>query len=291
MIPAAVALAVGTVSIWLARARKRCKPEDVPSNAPPFPPKQGEFDVIFLGTGASTGVPTITHIIQGTDGKGKACEVCQDALNSGSRNRRNNVSILVRFCDFDGSTKHLMVDAGKTMRTAVIESFPKFGVRDIDALLLTHGHADAVLGLDDLRDLQVLEDVVEDGKFLGYRTLTGAPLKVVSNKATLDTAKSIFPYLAGGVEMVKPNVMRRRVACLEWVEVEDKAMLCEETAGMPVRVFPVFHGSNYISLGFAFGRCETFGKGKWHVGLDPDALALPMFAHQSQVAWQIGLYD
>jgi phosphoribosyl 1,2-cyclic phosphodiesterase len=34
---------------------------------------------------------------------------------------------------------------------SAIDIFPRYGIREIDGLILTHGHADAVLGLDDLR--------------------------------------------------------------------------------------------------------------------------------------------
>ncbi len=37
---------------------------------------------------------------------------------------------------------------------AALQTLPKYGVSNIDALLITHGHADAMLGMDDLRDLQ-----------------------------------------------------------------------------------------------------------------------------------------
>mmetsp|Transcript_32715 Transcript_32715/g.82520 ORF Transcript_32715/g.82520 Transcript_32715/m.82520 type:complete len:89 (-) Transcript_32715:648-914(-) len=45
-----------------------------------------------------------------------------------------------------------MVDCGKTMRDAALRHLAGHGVRAIDALLLTHAHADAILGLDDVRD-------------------------------------------------------------------------------------------------------------------------------------------
>lgn len=34
-----------------------------------------------------------------------------------------------------------MIDAGKTFYNQIIEHLPKLGVRQIDAVLLTHGHA------------------------------------------------------------------------------------------------------------------------------------------------------
>jgi Cft2 family RNA processing exonuclease len=62
----------------------------------------------------------------------------------------------------------IVVDAGKNFQAAALEWFPKYGLRRIDALLITHAHADgvcsifctsekslnlrpAINGLDDLR--------------------------------------------------------------------------------------------------------------------------------------------
>lgn len=36
----------------------------------------------------------------------------------------------------------IVIDAGKTFQAAAVEWFPKFGLRKIDALLITHAHAD-----------------------------------------------------------------------------------------------------------------------------------------------------
>ena len=84
------------------------------------------------------------------------------------QNLRGNVSMLVQ-CGIDGDDcKNVLVDCGKTFRAAVTRFFRKvvlaqvqisfdpaqFGVRSIDAIVLTHEHADATLGLDDIRDLQ-----------------------------------------------------------------------------------------------------------------------------------------
>ena len=53
--------------------------------------------------------------------------------------------------DFFDAVRTILVDCGKTFREQAIEFFPKKGLRKIDALILTHHHADAIDGLDDLR--------------------------------------------------------------------------------------------------------------------------------------------
>mmetsp|Transcript_32715 Transcript_32715/g.82516 ORF Transcript_32715/g.82516 Transcript_32715/m.82516 type:complete len:118 (-) Transcript_32715:967-1320(-) len=54
------------------------------------------MDVLFLGSGVSTGVPKIGCIVR-PDKHRPHCPVCLDALETpGSKNRRNNVSILIR---------------------------------------------------------------------------------------------------------------------------------------------------------------------------------------------------
>jgi phosphoribosyl 1,2-cyclic phosphodiesterase len=45
-----------------------------------------------------------------------------------------------------------VVDVGKFFWHSAIEWFPKYKVPTIDAIVLTHAHADAMGGLDDLRD-------------------------------------------------------------------------------------------------------------------------------------------
>lgn len=135
------------------------------------------------------------------------------------------------------------------------QAFPKVGADTVQTLLVTHGHADAILGIDDLRDLQRLEHVYdEDGTFIGYRPAQGSgPLKVVSNKDTLERIRETFPYLCKPPELSRPGVMMRRTLWLEMEQLEgDDASLT--TAGLPVRTFPVWHGGTYVSLGFAFGR-------------------------------------
>lgn len=81
----------------------RGKDAQVAARGPP-----GTFEVLFLGSGVSTGVPRIGCIVR-PDQSQPICKVCHDALNERSRNRRGNVSILVRFWHADGRPRHIMV--------------------------------------------------------------------------------------------------------------------------------------------------------------------------------------
>ncbi len=49
----------------------------------------------------------------------------------------------------------MQIDCGKTWRESALRWYRRHGVRHLDAVVLTHEHADATLGLDDLRSLQV----------------------------------------------------------------------------------------------------------------------------------------
>jgi phosphoribosyl 1,2-cyclic phosphodiesterase len=50
--------------------------------------------------------------------------------------------------------------------------FPKEGIEGCNALVLTHDHADAILGLDDLRDLQHKEVHTHDTTQAALHTCT-----------------------------------------------------------------------------------------------------------------------
>jgi len=87
------------------------------------------MDVIFLGTGTSQGVPMIAcH-----------CAVCTSA---DPRNHRTRASIHVVM---DGL--HVQVDAAPELRLQCVRE----GIERADLFILTHGHADHVAGMDDLR--------------------------------------------------------------------------------------------------------------------------------------------
>ena len=87
------------------------------------------MEVIFLGTGTSQGVPMIAC----------GCAVC---TSPDARNRRTRASIHVVM---DGL--HVQVDAAPEFRTQCLRE----KIQELDLFILTHGHADHIAGMDDLR--------------------------------------------------------------------------------------------------------------------------------------------
>jgi phosphoribosyl 1,2-cyclic phosphate phosphodiesterase len=101
------------------------------------------LEVTILGSGSSTGVPRIG----GPDGTGDwgACDP------SNPKNRRRRCSILVRRKDVGGETS-LLVDTSPDLREQLLSA----RVTRLDAVLITHDHADQLHGIDDLRTVAYL---------------------------------------------------------------------------------------------------------------------------------------
>lgn len=79
------------------------------------------------------------------------CAVCKNSMLAGSRNRRRNTSLLVCFDDEHGARKHVIIDCGKSFHDSAITFLPQHGVRELAGVVITHDHADAMFGMDDLR--------------------------------------------------------------------------------------------------------------------------------------------
>jgi phosphoribosyl 1,2-cyclic phosphate phosphodiesterase len=116
------------------------------------------MEVIFLGTGTSQGVPMIAC----------DCAVCSSA---DPRNRRTRASVHVVM---DGL--HVQVDAAPEFRLQCLRE----RINQLDFFILTHGHADHIAGMDDLRRFCDL--------------LGGQALTVYSTDEGMGRVLAIYPY-------------------------------------------------------------------------------------------------
>lgn len=116
------------------------------------------MEVVFLGTGTSQGVPMI------------ACD-CAVCTSTDPRNRRTRASIHVVM---DGL--HVQVDAAPEFRLQCLRA----DVCWVDFFILTHGHADHIVGMDDLRRFCDLHG--------------GRALPAYSTEEGMARIRAIFPY-------------------------------------------------------------------------------------------------
>ena len=168
----------------------------------------------FLGSGTSMGVPTL----------GCECAVCRDAVSptGDPRNRRTRPSVLV---SWDGN--NVVIDTGPDFHAQAIRA----GLRRVDAVLYTHGHADHVLGMDDLRPLS-------------FHLPGGLPL--YADDPTATTIERIFDYTFRTHERypTSARVALNRLSSEPGTEVE--------LFGAHFQRIPVTHGRQTIT-GYRFG--------------------------------------
>jgi phosphoribosyl 1,2-cyclic phosphate phosphodiesterase len=117
------------------------------------------LEITFLGTGTSHGVPMI------------GCE-CGTCRSDDPRDRRLRPSILVRASD----GMSVLVDAGPDLRMQALT----YGVNRVDAIVFTHGHADHILGLDDVRR---------------FNSVMRRPMPVYADATTVAEIRSTFHYV------------------------------------------------------------------------------------------------
>ena len=89
------------------------------------------MDLVFLGSGTSTGVPQI----------GCKCNTC---MSADSKDKRLRASVLIT----EGNNR-ILIDCGPDLRQQLLQN----NVDSLTAILLTHDHYDHVGGLDDVRPL------------------------------------------------------------------------------------------------------------------------------------------
>lgn len=97
----------------------------------------------LASTGSSSAYSSSTYDPEGEWPKNIPCACCRSAVDpdvpEGWKNKRGNTSVLLRKQTAEGDWKNVLVDVGKTFREQAMRFFPKWGVKTIDAVLLTHG--------------------------------------------------------------------------------------------------------------------------------------------------------
>lgn len=130
----------------------------------------------FLGTGTSTGVPTV----------GCRCAVC---TSPAERDKRTRPSLLVEY-----SGRTVVIDTTPDFRTQALRQ----NIQRVDALVFTHDHADHVLGLDDVRP---------------YYFRQKDPIPLYADMRCMESLRRIFTYIFeqsypyGGILKVDPHLI------------------------------------------------------------------------------------
>jgi phosphoribosyl 1,2-cyclic phosphate phosphodiesterase len=176
--------------------------------------------VIFLGTGTSVGVPMI------------GCE-CATCRSDDPRDNRLRTGLLI-----ENEGQRLIVDISTDFRQQALRA----GITRLDALLITHCHADHVFGLDDIRPINFRH----------------GPLDVYASHDTWRQLRKVFHYIfeakyqGGGLPQITPHT------------INDEFEIC----GLRVLPVPVIHGHGEVT---AF----RFDNGKHQVAFVTDCNLIP----------------
>ena len=166
--------------------------------------------VPLLGTGTSVGVPRI----------GCSCSVC---LSEDPRNKRLRCSVLLEYSR-NADDVAILIDTTPDLRTQAL----RYGIDRLDAVLFTHGHADHLHGLDDVRCFCFDRD---------------QPLPCYGDERTLDRIRRVFDYAFDSPYAHSlPQLDLRRIDPLEPLNL----------FGIRVQPITVMHGSLPV-LAFRIG--------------------------------------
>ena len=169
-----------------------------------------------LGSGTSHGVPAI----------GCDCDVCR---STDPRDKRTRPSILIELDNapaspFAGGVRSILIDTSSDLRAQALA----YDVRRVDVILFTHGHADHVMGLDDVRR---------------YNHMQRSAIPCYADGGTLTDLRRMFAYIF--------EAPRQKGGGLPELSLFEIAGVFT-VGGVDVQPIPVWHGKLPV-LGFRIG--------------------------------------
>lgn len=169
--------------------------------------------MVLMGTGTSHGVPVI----------GCDCEICKSADR---RDKRKRCSAYIF------SPANIVIDTGPEFRMQALE----FEIKSLDAVLITHGHADHLNGLDDLRVFSHTKSVDPSNKKTNETAGPGLP--IYTNAQTLATIRKSFSYI---FTPVVEGGSKPKLFFVDAAEYSQKNPL--KIKGLEIIPVPLAHGS------------------------------------------------
>ena len=171
------------------------------------PPNPETLRLTMLGSGTSMGVPSL----------GCGCAVCR---STDPHDNRTRPSVLLTTAD----GRNILIDTSPDLRLQAL----RVGLKRLDAVLFTHGHADHIMGLDDIRPFNLKQK---------------QHIPVYANKQTLAILRRTFAYIFDDVPTFST------IPAVDLHEISGPF----EAAGVRFIPIPAHHGGMDV-LGFRFGR-------------------------------------
>jgi phosphoribosyl 1,2-cyclic phosphodiesterase len=215
-------------------------------------------EIVFLGTGSSSGMPLPRHLMSSEEtDKNRVSILGGEGDPRKNKNHRCNPSLLLKVRrEGAGDEKTVLFDCGKTFRESIVRWAREKKIRSIDSVCLTHGHADACFGLDDLRSCQ------EHG---------GPSIPIYASEECQQVVKRVFTYLFPEPETEEVKAKRikreesegvpekRHVASLELNTLTHYQPFWPLGANyLEVTPLPVMHGEDLECTAFMMGGPEVF---------------------------------
>ena len=193
----------------------------------------------LMGTGTSHGVPVI----------GCDCAVC---TSTDKHDNRLRCSALL-----EHGNQHFLIDVGPDFRTQAL----KFKIRRLDAVFITHSHADHLHGIDDLRifshknSFAMSHDKVILEK---YPETSGEGLPIYTSERTKGYIHERFPYIfvdhdKGG------GIPKLHLIGIDQNNSENPLILGDDNKKIEVVPIPMLHGNHHTD-GFVFSYLDEYGK-------------------------------